>query len=327
MELARALIAEFFDRAFYLSSNPDVARAGTDPIEHYLSHGAREGRTPAPWFDVAAYRAAARLSPSEDAFLHFVATDPGGARQMQLARNQPPEQESSDIVRPLVQPFHALSQQLANKEPILFTAIAGARHALPNNTTMWSDMRVFSDTPIDLSGWKFHPTMYWDLNPKLISLFHKYCLASFVPEGTKLIWTDSRVSVQHSILQRISDALDSADLCVFSHYERDCVYEELIAVLRAGRGTFEEVQEAEKLLRSQDFPEHDGLFETGLIGMRAGPVASHVLRRVFGLSRRYLARDQITLPIALRGSGLKVHIFNDGSTNLRNTPGVFVHSW
>lgn len=33
-----------FDRDYYLQANPDVARAGLDPVKHYLHFGQREGR-------------------------------------------------------------------------------------------------------------------------------------------------------------------------------------------------------------------------------------------------------------------------------------------
>lgn len=35
-----------FDRDFYLEQYPDVARAGVDPLQHYLDHGRIEGRVP-----------------------------------------------------------------------------------------------------------------------------------------------------------------------------------------------------------------------------------------------------------------------------------------
>lgn len=44
-----------FDAAWYLRTNPDVARAGLDPLDHYLAHGAFEGRRPSPGFDVDHY--------------------------------------------------------------------------------------------------------------------------------------------------------------------------------------------------------------------------------------------------------------------------------
>ncbi|WP_156178432.1 glycosyltransferase family 2 protein [Puniceibacterium sp. IMCC21224] len=39
--------AAFFDAPAYLGANPDVAATGMDPLEHYLSSGAAEGRSPA----------------------------------------------------------------------------------------------------------------------------------------------------------------------------------------------------------------------------------------------------------------------------------------
>jgi len=44
-----------FDRAYYLATYPDVASAGFDPIEHYVIHGASEGRNPHQCFDTSYY--------------------------------------------------------------------------------------------------------------------------------------------------------------------------------------------------------------------------------------------------------------------------------
>jgi len=44
-----------FDAAWYLAGNPDVAAGGVDPVWHYLSNGAAEGRAPGPNFDAHAY--------------------------------------------------------------------------------------------------------------------------------------------------------------------------------------------------------------------------------------------------------------------------------
>ena len=44
-----------FDGTFYLTENPDVAAAGIEPLAHYVTHGAAEGRKPHPLFDPAFY--------------------------------------------------------------------------------------------------------------------------------------------------------------------------------------------------------------------------------------------------------------------------------
>src|SRR5271169_1039198 len=55
--LRRRQIAKtgFFDSAYYLVQNPDVAAAGLDPLHHYLAHGGTEGRDPHEMFDSSYY--------------------------------------------------------------------------------------------------------------------------------------------------------------------------------------------------------------------------------------------------------------------------------
>lgn len=45
----------FFDREWYLEKNPDVKKAGVDPIIHYIDAGAAEGRDPGPLFQTQWY--------------------------------------------------------------------------------------------------------------------------------------------------------------------------------------------------------------------------------------------------------------------------------
>lgn len=70
----RALAAPAFDTEYYLAANADVAEAGVDPLDHFLSSGWREGRNPNLWFSVSHYLdfypdvAAAQINP----FLHYL---------------------------------------------------------------------------------------------------------------------------------------------------------------------------------------------------------------------------------------------------------------
>lgn len=45
-----------FDSEFYLKVNPDVAKAGLDPISHYIKHGVKENRNPSECFDLEVYK-------------------------------------------------------------------------------------------------------------------------------------------------------------------------------------------------------------------------------------------------------------------------------
>ena len=56
-ELTAIRNSAFFDRDFYLNSNPDVRAAGADPAAHYLACGGQEGRDPSPFFSTHEYLA------------------------------------------------------------------------------------------------------------------------------------------------------------------------------------------------------------------------------------------------------------------------------
>ena len=47
--------SKHFDRKWYLKTYPDVAKAGIDPIEHYLQYGLAEYRNPSKTFNTYDY--------------------------------------------------------------------------------------------------------------------------------------------------------------------------------------------------------------------------------------------------------------------------------
>ena len=68
-----------FDPGFYLTANPDVAANNDDPLTHYLTYGAREGRSPRALSDMSFYLAnnrdvadAVANGRLENALIHYV---------------------------------------------------------------------------------------------------------------------------------------------------------------------------------------------------------------------------------------------------------------
>ena len=63
-----------FDAQWYLTSNPDVAEAKSDPVLHYLLHGYREGRSPGPHFSGAEYQRANPdvLGSGANPLIHYI---------------------------------------------------------------------------------------------------------------------------------------------------------------------------------------------------------------------------------------------------------------
>ena len=75
-----------FDAAYYLATYADVAAAGVDPFEHFMTFGWREGRNPSKRFIMAPYLeanpdiAAAGVNP----FSHYVLTGRGEGRALKI---------------------------------------------------------------------------------------------------------------------------------------------------------------------------------------------------------------------------------------------------
>lgn len=60
-----------FDAAWYLRRYPDIAAAGVNPLQHFIAHGATEGRDPNPGFSLSGYAYANQLAPQE-ALMHWL---------------------------------------------------------------------------------------------------------------------------------------------------------------------------------------------------------------------------------------------------------------
>ncbi len=85
-ESARGLVTAAFDHAYYLSAYPDIAAAGVDPLDHYLTAGRREGRDPRPDFNPADYL---EVNPDVgasgvDPFLHWLVAGKAEGRPLRF---------------------------------------------------------------------------------------------------------------------------------------------------------------------------------------------------------------------------------------------------
>lgn len=78
----RAVVAGtgLFDAAWYLLTNPDVAQAGADPLDHYIEFGRREGRGANAYLLERWYRKRTRIRRDTDALLHYARKGEAGGQ-------------------------------------------------------------------------------------------------------------------------------------------------------------------------------------------------------------------------------------------------------
>lgn len=63
----------YFDPAYYLTTNDDIASAGINPLFHYIAFGEREGRDPSPMFHALWYRDTYGIAEADLALVDFLA--------------------------------------------------------------------------------------------------------------------------------------------------------------------------------------------------------------------------------------------------------------
>ena len=83
-------IATALDAVFYRTVYEDVARAGIDPVRHYIDEGWREGRDPAPWFSSPAYLARNPDVAGTDPFRHYLTWGWREGREAEASRHGGP---------------------------------------------------------------------------------------------------------------------------------------------------------------------------------------------------------------------------------------------
>ena len=80
---ASAFPCPLFDRNWYVSKYPDIAKIDLDPLAHYMTNGWREGRWPHPLFDPKSYLDInADLDKLTNPLQHFIQR---GAREGRVA--------------------------------------------------------------------------------------------------------------------------------------------------------------------------------------------------------------------------------------------------
>lgn len=105
-------IRDHFDPSFYLSRNPDVQRAGIDPLVHYILYGWTEGRDPTRDFSTVGYLrshpdvAAAGVNP----FWHYITS---GITEVRVCTTPEPALASDDIPTDRVLTDKQIAQEVA----------------------------------------------------------------------------------------------------------------------------------------------------------------------------------------------------------------------
>lgn len=133
------------------------------------------------------------------------------------------------------------------------------------------------------------------------------------------VYVDSNIWV-FSDLTPLTAGLDSFPVAMFSHKRRNCVYDEIRACLKQGKGTKESLDAHEKLIRSHGVPRNWGLLEASVIARKhLDPECVDLMESWWEAFTKNSRRDQISLIDCLWLKGIEPSVIGTLGSNLQKS--------
>jgi hypothetical protein len=119
------------------------------------------------------------------------------------------------------------------------------------------------------------------------------------------IWVDGNIFLLIEPGKLAEEFLGEADMAVWKHFNRNCIYEEVPHIIGLGgdRGLYVEEQAAH--YRAQGHPANWGLGECNVIIRRHNEKVKRFCNAWWAEICRWSARDQMSFPFVLRNSDIK----------------------
>lgn len=119
------------------------------------------------------------------------------------------------------------------------------------------------------------------------------------------IWVDGNIELLVPKEQLVEEWLRDADMAVWKHFGRDCIFEEAPAAKGLG-GEYTWMID-EQIDHYRDFPKHAGLAECNVIIRRHNTKVNAFNNDWWAEICRWSCRDQISFPVVLSRHDLKVN--------------------
>lgn len=359
-DVAEIKASGLFDEQWYLLAYPDVARAGIDPVRHYLWLGGRLGRRPSRTFDPAAYLAAnpdvarAGVNP----LLHYVrngrnegragafrpiATTADAAPALppiaaSLATPPPVATDPNASTFTALHPYpfaprtrleqigrSYLACRSRTPEVTVFTAITGHYDRANQHEHLMegADYVLFSDAPTAPYVYALRPAPYHDEDPVRMARFVKTHPHRLVTDRRIAIWVDGNILIRGDLSALIA-AFERSErpVAAVPHPLRRSVFEEAAECVKRGKDDSAAIEEQMRRYRAEGF-DCDDLIESNLMMFRLDhPKLAPILDGWWAEIEKGSRRDQLSFNYALRKAGGSYFALTKRSDSVRNHPAL-----
>lgn len=190
-----------------------------------------------------------------------------------------------------------------NKKIVIYTGIFGHYDILlpPLYRDEGVDYICYTDDKnLTSSDWEIRYVECEQENTALEVRKYKCLPHRFLPDYDISVWIDANIQIQSSILGYIEENMRSTGMLFFSHYERNCIYEEgAINILLHKENTAKIIEQMYEY-NKEKYPEHNGLYCGNFIVRehnRQGIAA--IMEDWYAELLKHSLRDQLSLPYVL----------------------------
>lgn len=168
--------------------------------------------------------------------------------------------------------------------------------------------------------WQIRPIQYYNSDRTRICRYVKTHPEELIPEYEISIWMDASMQILSQDFYDIVSKLEEQKVLISSmcHPVRTCIYQEAFAVVNMMVEHEKVVIDWCHLLRKEEYPQHNGLCETGVIFRMRNELIHKANTFWWKCIEKYSRRDQLSFNYVLWKLNIPCHYFFGEGKNVRN---------
>jgi len=205
----------------------------------------------------------------------------------------------------------------------VYTAITAGRDSVKDPPVHEGvDRILFTDRPRDQLGptvWDARPACALFTDPRRNSRAHKILAHQYLDEYDYSLWIDGSVWLRASPRTLVAAHLLDADVAMFRHPARSCLYVEAAGLAGAGYDAAETFADQVAKYRRVGYPADNGLNECAVILRRHNARTAAFNDAWWSEYCRHSCRDQVSVNYVARSTGVRLALLPG---TVQDNPGI-----
>lgn len=197
------------------------------------------------------------------------------------------------------------------KVPVVYTAITGDYDELHDPTYIDHNIEYVCFTnnkKIKSSIWRIVYVENEGLSDVLLARKIKLFPHKYLNGRASSIWVDGKLQIIGDLQELVNTYCNSSPIFCFSHFLRNCIYDEAVACLTNNKISKQEIMPQICSYYQEGYPFDAGLYETGFIYREHNEKVMCLMDAWWNEILKFTYRDQISLPYVVKKIGLKPDI-------------------